>query len=400
MADEMIMDSNPRSMREITDLADLAGVSMGKGLVQSLSYSVDWMKDDFKLLELNKDLSASLHEGDEVIIRGEHDDDTVLCSKNKTFDLRAADTSNTLLLVPELKTPDDSDFAAETCMAEKSVLSCFSTYYEARLIKPKLDRLKNILETDAYSGHDNDSDVKKYNTEDILSYVQSSEEELMAALKYLGALQIHGNWRILDVNYQDKAFAQILALIEEKSWDWHQVPLDETCQVLEELYPDFVLEYCLQLYGTIKIDETDLDMECNKVFCLDEEKVCQYYAEYILRPAMGKFNYREFMEAWEQSVPDGMKIKEEYLRGVALTDLKTHPPVIWHFPEKGLPGDPAERLEVLFRTRQKWREEDIVPYLKNVVAPGQKISSLFLKYARCSTEPNGSKVYNSKHPIS
>ena len=30
-------------------------------------------------------------------------------------------------------------------------------------------------------------------------------------------------------------------------------------------------------------------------------------------------------------------------KGIALTDLTTHPPVVWHFPERNLPEDPSER---------------------------------------------------------
>ena len=30
-------------------------------------------------------------------------------------------------------------------------------------------------------------------------------------------------------------------------------------------------------------------------------------------------------------------------KGIALTDLSTHPPVVWHFSERNLPEDPSER---------------------------------------------------------
>ena len=40
-----------------------------------------------------------------VIIRGDTDDDSVLCTESATYDLRAADTSNSLLIVPELSNP-------------------------------------------------------------------------------------------------------------------------------------------------------------------------------------------------------------------------------------------------------------------------------------------------------
>ncbi len=40
-----------------------------------------------------------------VVIRGTPSDDAVLCTRDKTFELRVADTSNTLLLAPSLNIP-------------------------------------------------------------------------------------------------------------------------------------------------------------------------------------------------------------------------------------------------------------------------------------------------------
>lgn len=41
-----------------------------------------------------------------LIIRGDKDERAVLCSGDKTYDLKIADTSNLLLFVPECRTPD------------------------------------------------------------------------------------------------------------------------------------------------------------------------------------------------------------------------------------------------------------------------------------------------------
>ena len=46
----------------------------------------------------------------------------------------------------------------------------------------------------------------------------------------------------------------------------------------------FVLEHCLSTYGE-EISSSEIN---GRTFSLNEEKVCRYYAEYILRPALGK----------------------------------------------------------------------------------------------------------------
>lgn len=71
----------------------------------------------------------------------------------------------------------------------------------------------------------------------MLSLIQASEDELLKSLRHFGALQIDGFWRVLEINYQEKAFSQILALVEEESWEWKSIPLKATCDVLQELYP-------------------------------------------------------------------------------------------------------------------------------------------------------------------
>lgn len=384
-----------RSEKDVTELADIAGVLRRKGMVQSLSFSQQWMKDDYKLLELSKDLTNVLQSGDVITIRGDNDDEAVFCTSKNTYELKAADTSNSLLLFPELTTPKSKEFSEVFKVVDRSACSCFSTYYEARQSRPKTERLRHLLDDNAFCNRDDESEIEKHTTEGLLSLIQASEEELLKSLRHFGALQIDGFWRVLEINYQEKAFSQILALVEEESWEWKSIPLKATCDVLQELYPKFVIKHCLQTYS----DEFENDDSDDIFFCLNEFKVCQYYAEYILRPAQGKFNYHEFMEAWAQSVPDGMTVKEDYLLGIALTDLNNHPPVIWHFSERNLPHDPNERFNTLFKTRTKWLEKDIEPYIKNLVTPGQKLSALYLKYTRTSKDDHGNKIYNSKRPV-
>lgn len=41
-----------------------------------------------------------------LVIRGDKDEHAVLCSGDKTYDLKIADTSNLLLFLPGCKTPD------------------------------------------------------------------------------------------------------------------------------------------------------------------------------------------------------------------------------------------------------------------------------------------------------
>ena len=43
---------------------------------------------------------------DRVVLRGDRDDNAVVCTKDTTFELKVAETSNTLLLTPSLSNPN------------------------------------------------------------------------------------------------------------------------------------------------------------------------------------------------------------------------------------------------------------------------------------------------------
>ena len=53
--------------------------------------------DDASLLFINR-----------VVIKGRHDDEAVLCTRDSTHDLRVCETSNSLLLCPALSYPSNN----------------------------------------------------------------------------------------------------------------------------------------------------------------------------------------------------------------------------------------------------------------------------------------------------
>ncbi|KAK2562299.1 Sister chromatid cohesion protein DCC1 [Acropora cervicornis] len=402
-------------LEDVNKLADAAGLVNRKGLVQVLQFSHNPNNDECKLLELPHRILDTLKVGNSVTIRGDHQDEAVLCTDKETYDLKVADTSNSLLLVPDCVLPKDEAFKSEVSpLVFREVSSCYTTYFELKQRRPKLEKLKFLLVGDLYKGPENeentghleDDSVKKrslHTLADLLSKVQASETEILEALKKIEALEINameavsisqlaasggsswmfsgsqaysfsGHWRLLDTDYKEKVVIGILTLLEEKDWSYEAVPVRECCDILQELEPRIILEHCLNCYGEVTNMETDSGDENTVYYRLSEDKICRFYAEYLLRQA-GRFNYHEFMDSWQQSVPEGMVTKSAHLAGIALTDMQSIPPVIWHFPASDLPDDPVPR---------------------DLAAPGQSLNALLMKFARSSTDATGVKVYNSK----
>ncbi|XP_036119684.1 sister chromatid cohesion protein DCC1 [Molossus molossus] len=352
---------------------------------------------DFCLLELEPALCQQLEAGRSMVIRGDKDEQAVLCSKDKTYDLKIADTSNMLLLIPGCKTPDQLKMEETHCnIIHPEIFGFSNNYWELRRCRPKLKKLKRLLMENTYEGPDSqkekDSNCSKYTTEDLLDQIQASEEEIMAQLQVLNACEIEGFWRILEFDYEMKLLNHVTQLVDSESWSFTKVPLNVCLQELGPLEPEEMIEHCLKCYGRRYVEEGEV------YFDLSADKICRATAQMLLQHAV-KFNLAEFQEVWQQSVPEGMLTRLDQLKGLALMDRHSRPEIIFLLKVEDLPEDTQERFNSLFSLREKWTEEDIAPYIQDLCGEKQTIGALLTKYSRSSMQ-NGVKVYNSRRPIS
>ncbi|XP_021072740.1 sister chromatid cohesion protein DCC1 [Mus pahari] len=352
---------------------------------------------DFCLLELEPALCQQLEAGDSFVIRGDKDEQAVLCSKDKTYDLKIADTSNMLLFIPGCKTPDQlKGEETPTNIVHTEIFGFSNNYWELRRCRPKLKKLKRLLMENTYEGPDSqkeeDASRSKYTTEDLLNHIQASEEETMAQLQALNACEVGGYWRILEFDYEIKLLNHVTQLVDSESWSLNRVPLTVCLQELGPLEPEEMIEHCLKCYGKRYVDKDEVYFE------LDADKICRVTAEMLLQNAV-KFNLAEFQEVWQQSVPEGMTTRLDQLKGLALVDRNSRPEIIFLLKVDDLPEGTQERFNSLFSLREKWTEEDIAPYIQDLCGEKQTIGALLTKYARSSVQ-NGIKVYNSRRLIS
>uniref|UniRef100_A0A8C9TYS9 Sister chromatid cohesion protein DCC1 n=1 Tax=Scleropages formosus TaxID=113540 RepID=A0A8C9TYS9_SCLFO len=370
--------------------------------VHCLTFGENVASGDYCLLELDSTLCARIEAGHSLTIRGDKDEHAVLCTESKTYDLRIADTSNLLLFVPGCNTPDQMTGDQTHPQLVHSQISGFSnSYWEVRPRRPKLKKLKKLLMENPYEGplvrtvEDSDQNSPGYTMGDLLDRIQASEVEIIAQLKNIHACEIDGYWRVLDFDYEMKLLGFVTQLVDSESWSFGRVPLDYCLQELGPLEPKEMIEHCLNCYGRRYIDE---GMRGEVCFALDEEKVCQAMAQMLLQNAV-KFNLAEFLEVWQQSVPEGMTTRLDQLRSLALVDRTSRPETISLLRVEDLPEDTQERFNFLFSMREKWSEDDIVPYIRDLCGEKQTTGALLTKYARSSMQ-NGMKVYNSRRPMS
>ena len=194
------------------------------------------MGENVKLLEVTKDVAQALKVGDVMTIRGDLEENAVLCSSNRTFDIKEAETSNSLLLLDKVVLPDNVDKTQSSrSLASASVGGVFYKYLEILEIRPKLRKLKDELSKNLFSQDSKRESTKGKTFEDLLDIIQASDEELKHGLKYYESVQVDGEWFLLDQDYQMIVLSRILKYFDENSWNLDNVHKTETGKT-EECY--------------------------------------------------------------------------------------------------------------------------------------------------------------------
>lgn len=317
--------------------------------------------NNYKFLELDKTLTNSLKEGQSLRLIGDEDKLTVLCSTDHTYDLIDAETSNSLLLVKPLKYYADIADQIEQTILEVSVHKIFYSYLEAVPTHPKFKKLRSILMHGRYKGPEHEYQLNQNDLvtkEDLLNQVQSSKEELLRELSSMKAITIDGKIRVLDFEYHFRVLSYMLKVADGNSWPLDEIDKDETLKELDELFPR---EIVIRLFELYCVESKIIDGE--QLYRYKEYDVCRFFAQVLLYSA-GKFNLDDFLQAWKESVPEGMVTDESMLEGVAIIDRQSNPNVIRAFHEDTLPEEIIERFKVLFEAKEKWTVPEIAPYIK------------------------------------
>uniref|UniRef100_A0A2A4JVD1 Sister chromatid cohesion protein DCC1 n=1 Tax=Heliothis virescens TaxID=7102 RepID=A0A2A4JVD1_HELVI len=380
---------------------------------------------NLKLMLLDDTLLKEIEAGNELTFKGDPDESVVLCTNNKTYDVKEAETSNSLLLVPELlfaastgldetiqndSMESDSSFDKSNASLNKStesdegakpprkiehkdIINTFFTYYELKPCKPRLSKLRKLLEPTRYQGLELEyatDKAKLLNYEALCDQIQASKSELNVELEKIQAIEIDGFYRLLEFDYEFRVLSYMLDLIDENSWVFDRISKEVTMESLKELVPTSILEAMFRFYTTASIIEDGV-----QYYQYKQDKVCRFLARVLLKSA-GKFNLVEFLEAWRDSVPEGMVTDESMLSGIALVDKTSTPQVVWGFSEGDLPEEIHERFKILFQTKAKWTVDQISPYIECYATEKLNVNAILTKYARASTQ-DGVRVFSAKH---
>ncbi|KAK9274126.1 hypothetical protein L1049_018940 [Liquidambar formosana] len=352
--------------------------------------------NDLILLELDEKLLPDvLHQ--RVSLRGQPDEDAVLCTQSKTYAIKFVGTSNSVFLIP----PSDESALHENARDSNekdhdqqdvaSVIKVAPGNMELVEVAPRLDKLKMLLSENPYKSDEvfevdelegmEKNKISLFKWDDLTDRVQASDDELRSGLHSLSAVEIDGYWRIVDEKYMDMILNMLLHNSVLNDWSLYALNENEVVGVLEsDGFPPKLALHCLQNYGS-KVDK-GVGNSC--IWSLDEKRLCVHFAREILR--RGKMKMESFMEEWTQKIPEGIQASFDMLEGEVLTERLGVEMWVRAFSLSSLPSSPAERFSMLFRERPKWEWKDLQPYIKDLRVPGLSSEGLLLKYTR-RTQP-------------
>eukprot|EP00088_Acartia_fossae_P028421 TRINITY_DN2922_c0_g1_i1.p1 TRINITY_DN2922_c0_g1~~TRINITY_DN2922_c0_g1_i1.p1 ORF type:complete len:403 (-),score=76.25 TRINITY_DN2922_c0_g1_i1:537-1745(-) len=384
-----------RSVDQVKDVIQLAKLDESElySYSQVISFSPQLYGDEVKLIHVNKSMADSLQEGDSVHLRGSEDENLVLCSKDKTYDFKEAETSNSMLILPELKLAKECEkHSGERTLAWRNVSGIFFKYFELQEIRPRLQKLRTALQTLTESNV-RKCDLKAQSFEDLLDCIQASETELRQGLKDLETVCFRGGWFLPDLDYKIKIVSHLVKFFDDNSWKLDCVYKQETVDTLADLVDKEILSQVFDFYCSPMQGGTDDE------FSVEKEKISRLFGNYLLTQT-STFAYNDFMDIWEKSVPEGIKVDISHLAGLALVEQSGSSlqagSFIKSFPEENLPNSIQERLEVLFSARERWSVEEVTPYIQPLTTPKLNVNALLTKYARPVTV-QGVKYFCAKH---
>uniref|UniRef100_A0A336MZA5 Sister chromatid cohesion protein DCC1 n=1 Tax=Culicoides sonorensis TaxID=179676 RepID=A0A336MZA5_CULSO len=433
-SDENLISSQPENEPYERNLQDLSQMlkyaKIDKNNLTNVSQAIYFPKntsndlENFMMLELNSALLEDIQKGENLYLKGGLNDKAVLCSSTKTFDVKVAEISNSLLLVPDLKLAqqtsvspiktaqagmnksleksfeDDeeeeneapgSQFIPFDNIERKEVKKIFHEYFECTLIKPRYRKTMDLLLLSKYAGPENEYKINKkmlFTYNQLLDTAQCSDGEFMEGLKKHRAIDIGGYVRVLEPAYEYRIVTLMCNLINENSWELDEIDEEITIAALEGIAPQEVVTGLFNIYAE-KSEKAGL-------YRYNEDTVSKIILLNILQPGL-KFQYEEFMETWRSAMPEGMTVNESVLKGIGIIDKSGHSACVKSLNEQDLPINIHDRLKTLFRSKERWTLEEIEPYIEFFTTPQLTVSAILSKFARSLTDNSGIRLYVSKH---
>ncbi|CAF1119171.1 unnamed protein product [Adineta steineri] len=353
-----------------------------KPVYYELTIGEQFPDDSIRLIEVNNTLIEELEKSKKLVIRGANDDFAALCTANQVFEIKTAETSNTLLLA----SPLDSSLANKEngCISLK-VNSILHSKLELTQCVPRIRRIRQLLEENPYQGHfdDEENTTRKITLEDLKNEVQASDNTIDSYLKKLNVITVDGYLRSMDFDFRTKLIEYVFSLISIQDWLKDNIPIDKCATEMKEMCPKYIAKQFLEQIGTISTDGSSIALNANVISV--------HYALDLLRN-LEKMKLSEFMTCWRECVPIDFPIDLDQLKENVIITEDT----IAYIDIEALSEKADERIKTLFSRKNIWTLSELEPFLSNLITSNAELISLLAIHTR-SIIKDGQKHYVPKY---
>ena len=369
-----------------------------------------------------------------VNIKGGRNDEAVLCTADKTFVLRLAESSNVMLLAPNTaqkrkhRSDEGNEAEADATREDEAleVKATVSAHFEIIRCAPKTGVLSALLSERPYLGAgdsesatlgpgdpDGSTPAQRLTLKDLEVAVQASGAELRAALRDARALAVDGCWCVLDTQLEQDIMEAVLSLCVEHDWPLDAVPVRNCVELCCQQFPGFdelSVRHCLRAHSKQALQteqasawEAWVGAASLDQLALDPSAISRFRVRMLLSMC-DVWPRDKFFEAWADALPDSIEPDEGLLAGLAvfLPPTDRHPaesdstPMLQAMPLSSLSLVPKERFAQLFKVKRNWMLDELVPYIQDLVDPSIAPTKLVLQFSRSVTANDGSITYVSR----
>lgn len=349
----------------------------------------------YKLLELPSDLcnlvESSLDNATSLSfsIKGQENEEAVLCTQDRTYTVRSVVLSNTILIV---KSSDPGGNSVDIRDQVNNIL-------ELAPCVPKLQKLDLLLKGKIYDENLAGMEIDSETTGTGLTYeqakldIQASDKELVRALKDRRILVINGELRPITPGYLLQILELVLTILVSLSLPHDAAPVDELSSILanDHEVSQTVTKQIIAWFGEVEDDKWKIDVQA-----VVREMGLNLLREHRHEPIAEDL----LLTKWKSCVGDTFQsaISLDLLSGNYIKSNEnsvSECTVLTYFPASTLPADPAARFADLFLARPRWKGDEISPFLNDIAVDKKERDKLLLKYCRAITEA-GSVWYTSR----
>jgi sister chromatid cohesion protein DCC1 len=319
------------------------------------------------LMELPEPVLFALRNHQEVLIKGQSQDDAILCTESESYLIRSHETSNSLLVLDGLSV---CKLAHEVLITEK--------------ILAPVDQIRTLLSQSPFTWTET-SPSPVYTLADLQGLVQASRQEIYAELVNMHAFEWKGYWRVMEDQIRIETIKYVLHQMMKQ-----HIGVASVTDLLREIQDleRAPLQACLASAGTVTEDLWTPDpLQLYRMCAIDLLLSKRLYFEEEFKTAFANLSDMLIPAKLVRSdIP-----LDSILAGIAIKKTDKGRSIYKYFPAEGLVKDFAGRLEQLFAAKEKWSQEELRPYVADI----GELQQLLLKFTRRLVE-DGVPYYTRK----